>query len=319
MACSARQLVASSEGYRRGTLNSVARWAANASASPAGAVRRPAAESGPSRPRSDARPALVSQCSDVAASRTSRPASTACTWAAQGRRVVPEVPYSVGGGETAGLVASRAVAAGRFTRRARARRRSPRPDSDRIVEPAATANRVTSFPGNSNTRRGGRHRRAARLVRRDHGTVADLFAQRRVGRRGVAGGAVQHVCGRPASRCRVRSRWRPSPAAHPSRWQLDDEGDTPGPSCTPAAPSASEVCSGWRPCTHAADTCAQCAPTSISKRRTRGRTSGSPRSDIATPPRVTSTAPPQSGQAVGTGDRWVSSTCAGGAAAAARP
>ena len=47
---------------------------------------------------------------------------------------------------------------------------------------------------------------------------------------------------------------------------------TPGPSCAPAAPSASEVCSAWRPCTRRRH-CGQ-RPTSMSKRRTTGRTSG---------------------------------------------
>ena len=107
-------------------------------------------------------------------------------------------------------------------------------DSDRIVEPAATANRVDG------RFRGGEHPEPvavgtdapARLVRRDHGTVADLFAQRRVGRRGVAGGAVQHVC--EAARRHVDAELRPQQVGDLRQRhthlgvQLDDQGDDAG-------------------------------------------------------------------------------------------
>ena len=63
--------------------------------------------------------------------------------------------------------------------------------------------------------------------------------------------------------------WRSARAGRGSRWRAVR---TTLPSCTLAAPTASEVCSGWRPCTRRCH-CAQW-PTSMSKRRTRGRTSG---------------------------------------------
>ena len=105
---------------------------------------------------------------------------------------------------------------------------------DRIVEPAAAANRVDG------RFRGGEHPEPvavgtdapARLVRRDHGTVADLFAQRRVGRRGVAGGAVQHVG--EAARRHVDAELRPQQVGDLRQRhthlgvQLDDQGDDAG-------------------------------------------------------------------------------------------
>ena len=80
------------------------------------------------------------------------------------------------------------------------------------------------------------------------------------------------------------------------RVQLHGQRDDLGAELHASRPSASEVCSGLRPCTRRRH-CEQW-PTSMSKRRTTGRTTG--RSSwycVAT--RVTSTAPPQSGHVAG--------------------
>ena len=94
---------------------------------------------------------------------------------------------------------------------------------------------------------------------------------------------------------------------------------SPGPSCTAAAPSASEVWRGWRPCTRRQHF--EQRPTSMSKRLTDGA-HGAHRGDFFLILRGHAghvDAPPQSGHAVGAGALWVSSTCAGGRRHPCRP
>ena len=116
------------------------------------------------------------------------------------------------------------------------------------------------------------------FIRRKHRRVADLLAQRRVGRSGVAGHPMQEM--RDAARRDlqanvVRSTWATFANGTPiSLCNSTTSTTTPGPSCTPAAPSASDVCSAWRPCTRRRHY--EQRPTPMSKRRTRGRTAGIP-------------------------------------------
>ena len=81
----------------------------------------------------------------------------------------------------------------------------------------------------------------AGLVRRDHGRAPDLLAQFRVGRRGGAGGPMQHVgetadvTSRPNV---VRSGCATFASGTPiSVCNSTTSATTPGPSCTPAAPA----------------------------------------------------------------------------------
>ena len=126
-------------------------------------------------------------------------------------------------------------------------------DRRRIVETATGANRI-----DRRCRRGecpqpvadGTNAPAG-LVRGDYGAVPYLPAQRRVGRRGLTSGAVQHAGEAPGvtviPNC-VRSRCASFSSGTPNCVCICTTSATAaGPSCTLAAPSASEVCSRWRP------------------------------------------------------------------------
>ena len=107
---------------------------------------------------------------------------------------LPAVPCIVGAGDSGRIGAARRGSSDTTpTRRARAPRRSRPPEPWCIVEPAAGANGVDRrLRGNERPQpvADGTHPPPG-FIRRDHRRVADLLAQRRVGRRGVAGRAVQ--------------------------------------------------------------------------------------------------------------------------------
>src|SRR4029450_4317914 len=138
----------------------------------------------------------------------------------------------------------------------------------------------------------------AGLIGRDHGTGPHARGQRLVGGLHTAGGPGHRLddptgsdrdaelaeqrrdpAGRhpqpPAPPARQRPRPRgpsgppPCPAAPPNPWPSQAATATArGPSWAPAAPSASEVCAGWRGCTRRPHT--PHAPTRAAKRGNRG-------------------------------------------------
>ena len=116
----------------------------------------------------------------------------------------------------------------------------------------------------------------ARLIGTNDRTPPDLRAERRVRRRGHARRAMQHLGEPPGvtvsptrSRSSVAILSSDTPQCLCNRTVIVT---TPGPSCAPAAPNASEVCSGCRPCTRCRH--ATQHPTSMSNRRMMGWTTG---------------------------------------------
>ena len=112
----------------------------------------------------------------------------------------------------------------------------------------------------------------AGFISDDHGAGTHGLHQRGVGRRGLGGRAMQHA------HDRARREWQPKPlgkqrgdfAERQAQLLIQDRRrrDRFGPICTAAAPSAFEVCSGWRPCTRRPHR--RQRPTWTSKRRTTG-------------------------------------------------